>query len=194
VLRHPAPRYRLVRRRKGGVFQTILAAVGGALGLLVLLTLVGAGGTAWAAWTYFTADLPSLDEIHVSTFQSTKIYDRHGGLLWEVYDPQHGRRTYRSIDQIPRNLIDATLAVEDPTFYSNSGVDPMGLLRAIYINATGRGSSGASTVTMQLVRQVILPENDEQSLRRKVREAILANQLTDRYSKDKILELYLNEI
>jgi hypothetical protein len=92
-LRHPAPRYRLVRRRKGGVLRTILAAVGSALGLFVLLLVVGAGGTAWAAWAYFTADLPSVDQIHVSTFQSTKIYDRHGGLLWEVDDPQHGRRT-----------------------------------------------------------------------------------------------------
>ncbi len=194
VLRYPAPRYRLARRRKGGMLRTILAAVGSTLGLFLALMVVGAGGTAWAAWTYFTADLPSVDQIHVSNFQSTKIYDRHGGLLWEVYDPQNGRRTYRPIDQIPRNLIDATLAAEDPTFYSNSGVDPMGLIRAVYINATGQGSSGASTVTMQLVRKVILPEKDEQSFRRKVREAILANQITDRYGKDKILELYLNEI
>src|SRR5205823_2431462 len=103
-------------------------------------------------------------------------------------------RTYRTIDQIPRSLIDATLAAEDPTFYSNSGVDPIGIVRAVYINLRGEGTSGASTITMQLVRRVILPEKDEQSARRKIREVILANQLTDRYGKDKILELYLNEI
>jgi penicillin-binding protein 1C len=194
MLRHSTLRYGQQRRRKGSGLRMALVAALGTLGLLAALLLGGAGGTAWAAWTYLTYDLPSVEQITVSDFQSTKIYDRHGGLLWEVYDPQHGRRTYRTIDQIPRNLIDATLAAEDPTFYSNSGVDPVGILRAIRINLLGEGSSGASTITMQVVRMAILPEKDEASWRRKIREAILASQLTDHYGKDKILETYLNEI
>ena len=90
VLRHPTPYVRRGRQHKGSGLRALLAGLGGGLGLFLLLLVGGTAGGAWAAWTYITYDLPSVDNIQVSTFQSTKIYDRHGGLLWEVDDPQKG--------------------------------------------------------------------------------------------------------
>lgn len=200
VLRRQRPHYRRAidpaTQRKGGHMRTLVAGLLSSTLLLVLLVLGSAGGAAWGTWLYLTGGLPaptSLEQ-HVTTFQSTKIYDRHGNLLYEFSDPQLGKRTYLNIDQLPPDLINATIASEDPTFRDNQGVDFRGLLRAVWINVSRQGTSGASTITMQLVRRVLLPEKDEPSFRRKAREAILANQLSQTYSKDKILEIYLNDI
>ncbi|MBF6613118.1 MAG: PBP1A family penicillin-binding protein [Chloroflexi bacterium] len=146
------------------------------------------------AYAYFAKDLPSVDNIHGIQFQTTRIYDRHGNLLYEMYDPDIGKRTYATIDQLPKSLINATIAVEDSTFEQNNGVDLRAIIRAFYINLTNKGSSGASTITQQLVRRVLLPEKDEKTFTRKIREAILAVRVNDKYSKEKILEIYLNEI
>ncbi|HUS13397.1 MAG TPA: PBP1A family penicillin-binding protein [Chloroflexia bacterium] len=194
--RHP----RLHRRttvpvRTGASYvRTFLAGLLGSTLRFMLVLAAGAGGVAWAAWSYVTDGLPAVTDMQITNFQSTKIYDRTGRLLYEISDPRLGKRTYLSIDQLPPDLLNATIAAEDPTFRDNAGVDLRGLLRAVYINLTNKGSSGGSTITMQLVRNVLLPEKDELSMRRKVREAIMANRVSQTYSKDKILEIYLNDI
>src|SRR5688572_23160162 len=170
-----------------------LSIVGGLLlfGLLSILTLAA---TAYGAYEFFAKDLPSIDDIKAVKFETTRIYDRYGTPLYEMYDPNQGKRTYVTIDKMPPSLIAATIAVEDKSFEQNSGVDPEGILRAVYINFTNQGQSGGSTITQQVVRLILLPERDERTWTRKIREAILALRVTERYSKEQIIEIYLNEI
>jgi 1A family penicillin-binding protein len=127
---------------------------------------------------------------------SNKVYDRYGRLLYEMPAAYGGSHSPVPLDQVPLYLRQATIAVEDASFYQNPGVDARGILRALWTNLRGGEiRSGGSTITQQLVRNLLLSpeEASEQTLRRKLREAILAWQLTQRYSKDEILELYLNE-
>jgi penicillin-binding protein 1C len=128
-------------------------------------------------------------------FASTFYYDRNGVQLYEAFN--EGRRTNVSIRNIPQVLIDATLAIEDDSFYSNPGIDVQATLRAFlqYVNLA-EGSTGGSTITQQLVRNVLFPPEyrAERSIQRKLEEIGLALVLTQRKSKDEILELYLNEI
>jgi 1A family penicillin-binding protein len=169
--------------------------------LLTLLTLFICVGSsaAVAAYAYVAAQLPSPDELwgRSLSFASTQIYDREGGLLYEVVDPQGGRRTRVPLYRISLYAQQATIATEDRNFYRNPGFDPVGIVRAIWQNVTEREVvSGASTITQQLARSVLLSpeERGEKSLRRKIKEVILAAEITRRYPKDTILELYLNQI
>ena len=152
------------------------------------------------AWNYFSEDLPALDSVEASQFQTTRIYDRNGVLLYEVNDPLTGFRTYSPLDEITGGgendyLVDATVAAEDRTFWDNMGIDPVAIARGVIINLTGNGSSGASTITQQLARQ-LYPETIgfERNYFRKMREAIVAMQLTDAYPKETIIEMYLNSV
>ncbi|MFQ5854806.1 MAG: transglycosylase domain-containing protein [Anaerolineae bacterium] len=129
------------------------------------------------------------------TFQTTRIYDRRGKLLDEVYG--EGRRTWVPLDEIPEALKQATIATEDKTFYSNTGIDPLAIGRAFWQNVqAGAVVSGGSTITQQLVRLIVFPyeQRIQQTISRKVNESLLATRLTQMWSKDKILETYLNEI
>lgn len=129
------------------------------------------------------------------SFQTTRIYDRHGILLDEVYG--EGRRTWVPLDEIPESLQQATIATEDKTFYNNNGVDPRAIVRAFWQNMqAGRIVSGGSTITQQLVRQIAFTYEQrlEQTLSRKLVEIQLAIRLTQMWSKDRILETYLNEV
>src|SRR5215210_2503264 len=136
--------------------------------------------------------------------ETTQIYARDGQtLLYELVDPQGGRRTVVDLSRIPKALRDATVAVEDANFYENPGVDLRGIIRALVLNYQQdcqgdqcRPVSGGSTITQQLVRNVLLPteERTRISLDRKLREAILAYRVSREYSKDQILALYLNEV
>jgi 1A family penicillin-binding protein len=160
--------------------------------IVVACLTVVAGVSAYA---YFAQSLPSAERLAGRTVaQSTKIFDRNGELLFEVFDPNSGRRTVVPITRIPLVLKQATIATEDQSFYSNPGVDVRGLLRAIYYLAqTGRPvSGGGSTITQQLVKNTLL--TPEPTIERKIREAILAFEVTRLYSKDQILEFYLNTI
>ncbi|MBP7964738.1 MAG: transglycosylase domain-containing protein [Caldilineaceae bacterium] len=126
-------------------------------------------------------------------FQTSRIYDRNGVLLAELSD--EGRRTWVSLDRISPFLIQATIATEDATFYSNTGVDPFRIAGAALQNAQEGGVvSGASTITMQLARNLFLgyDQRYDQNMDRKVLEAGLAADLTTLYTKDEILEMYLN--
>src|SRR6266545_6661926 len=129
--------------------------------------------------------------------ETTQIFARDGTLLYELVDPQGGRRTVVDLDRIPKALRDATIAVEDANFYDNPGVDLRGILRALLQNYQSQDVvSGASTITQQLVRNVLLPPEDRTriSFERKLREAILAYKVSRKYSKDQILGIYLNEV
>jgi len=128
---------------------------------------------------------------------STKIYDRDGRLLYEVALPQEGAHTYLRLEEISPALRQATIATEDASFYSNPGFDVFALGRALVQNLrAGEVVTGGSTITQQLVRNLYLSpeERSSQSIQRKVRETILAFRLTRHMSKDKILELYLNQV
>jgi membrane peptidoglycan carboxypeptidase len=153
-------------------------------------------GVLLVGYAAIARDLPMPDELQAraSHFASTLIYDRDGNVLNEVGDPNFGRRTAVPLDRISPYLIDATIATEDPNFYRHPGVDPVGLLRALYYAVKERSLSGpgGSTITQQLVKLTFL--SSERTLTRKVKEAILAAELTRRYPKDTILQIYLNEL
>jgi penicillin-binding protein 1C len=130
------------------------------------------------------------------TFETTRIHDRNGQLLWEIFG--EGKRTRVPLSQIPQGLIDATVATEDDTFYENIGLDAPSLVAALVANLRNPEGRpvGGSTITQQLVKHLVFDyeERAAASYDRKTREVILAWIMNRRYSKDEILELYLNEI
>lgn len=126
-------------------------------------------------------------------FQTTRLYDRNGALLAELFE--EGRRTWVPLSRVSSHLIDATIATEDATFYRNRGIDPLRIAAAFIRNAReGEVVSGASTITMQLARNLFLGPDQryDQSFDRKLLEAGLAQELTEIYTKDELLEMYLN--
>src|SRR5260221_12923611 len=147
---------------------------------------------------YIFWDLPSLDSLPNSYMTpSVRVTDRNGQLLYEIIPQNGGRNTVLSIDSIPQCLKDATIAVEDKNFYVNPGIDITGIIRALWINIKGGETvAGGSTITQQVVRNLLLSQNErtERTLRRKLREAVLAWQMTQKLSKDEILAMYLNQI
>jgi penicillin-binding protein 1C len=172
----------------------------GILGILFFGIIIAIIVLSVLIFQYFriASDLPSVDDLraYASKFETTRIYDREDNLIYEIIDPNAGRRTYVTIDEISPYLIAATIATEDKDFYTNPGFDPWGILRALWQNYTsGEVVSGASTITQQLARTLLLsPEERVQiSTRRKAREIVLAAEITRKYSKNEILEIYLNE-
>ncbi|GAB4536232.1 MAG: PBP1A family penicillin-binding protein [Anaerolineae bacterium] len=162
---------------------------------LALLTIA----VAVAGYFFIAAELPSPEELQRQTFRfaSSEIQDRYGNRLWELIDPNAGRRTWVPLSHVSPYLQQATIATEDRFFYQNVGVDPIAIARAVYYNVTeGEIVSGGSTITQQLARSVLLSpqERSEKTLSRKIREAVLAVELARRYPKDRILEVYLNQI
>src|SRR6266542_2979790 len=145
-------------------------------------------------YAYYARELPDYTQLDTRrVFQTARILDRNGELLGEFTDPEGGRRTLIPLAEIPKPLQDATIASEDGAFYSHPGFDPRAIARALWQNFRGqRVVSGASTITQQLVKNTLL--SSEVSADRKIKEAFLAIELTRRYSKDRILELYLNEV
>jgi len=141
---------------------------------------------------FFGQDLPSAEDLAKDPLAvSTKVYDRTGTQL--LYQFEVERRDIVSIDTIPQLMIDATLAAEDKTFWTNPGIDVFALARAVRDDLLHKQVvSGASTITQQLVKQRIV--GNEVSLARKIKEGILAVEVTRTYSKKQILELYFNQI
>jgi penicillin-binding protein 1C len=170
----------------------LLAALAG-----IILLLVG-GSVALYEYYKIAATLPSVADLQqrASSFETTRIFDRNGNLLYEILDPTAGRRTFITLDKISPYLVAATIATEDKSFYNHPGFDWTAIVRAFWQNFQGGETiSGASTITQQLARGLLFSpeERTEQSYIRKVREALLAAEITRRYTKDQILELYLNE-
>ncbi|MEK6222203.1 MAG: transglycosylase domain-containing protein, partial [Chloroflexota bacterium] len=147
-----------------GLFASVLLA----LGLLsVMLTQYYA----------IAATLPDVDELqgHASIFETTYILDRNGNQLYEILDPNEGRRTYVPLAKISPFMVAATIATEDEAYYSHPGFNWLAILRAFWVNlASGETISGASTITQQLVRAILLDpeEAGQRTYRRKIREAL----------------------
>jgi penicillin-binding protein 1A len=153
--------------------------------------LLAAGAFAYVVWKY-SQDLP--EHAQLQNYEPpvmTRVHAGDGGLLAEYAKE---RRLYLPIQAMPRLLISAYLSAEDKNFYTHNGIDPEGIARAVVTNFRNRGSrqQGASTITQQVAKNFLL--SGEQSYERKIREALIALKLESTFSKDKILELYLNEI
>jgi membrane peptidoglycan carboxypeptidase len=143
--------------------------------------------------------LPSPDQlVERSSDQSTQIFDKNGGLLYTIYGEQN--REFVSIDKIPEHTKWALLAAEDIEFYQHKGVDYAGIARAVIQNLTaGTVVRGASTITQQLVKTTILydvlgEEAYRQTYTRKIKEILITMQVEQTFSKDEILQMYMNEI
>src|SRR6266446_6807676 len=151
----------------------------------------GVGG----ALAYYQSQLPLLNGIaNHTSFQSTRIYDRKGRLLYELYDPKYGRRTYVDYNNISPLLLKATVAAEDHSFWQNSGVDFQGILRAIVANLQNQSVvQGGSTITQQLIKNQLFLDQPR-TVQIKGEEALLAYGLTGQYPKWKIMEMYLNTV
>ena len=191
---------RILRRRKkqnnGLLLRLLLGMVAIVFFAIALLGLSGIG-TVVGVYAYYAKDLPDPGQIETAQeeFETTKIYDRTGQvLLYEIFDPRLGDRTWVPVDQIPLHLGQATIAIEDKSFYDNPGFDIRGIARAFYYNLRGGPIQGGSSITQQLIKNVLIPpeERYKKLYSRKIKEVILALEISRRYSKDQILEWYLN--
>jgi 1A family penicillin-binding protein len=146
---------------------------------------------SFVAFGIFATTLPSPDKLtNRDIEQSTKIYDRHGELLYDIYGNEN--RTLVQLGDIPDSMKKATIAIEDKNFYEHRGFDPLGILRSIPDILFERKLVSGSTLTQQLVKNALL--SSEQTITRKAKEFILAIEIENKYSKDEILQIYLNEI
>lgn len=152
----------------------------GVLGLFLVFGII---------FPIFALNLPSPDKLVRREGYSTKIYDRNQVLLYDIFTNE--RRTPVQFENIPVFLKNATIATEDKNFYQHEGFDALGVLRGFSRLFTSGRAQGGSTITQQLVKNVLL--SSERSLPRKIREFILAVQIERKYSKDEILQMYLNE-
>src|SRR5438128_8900933 len=158
-----------------------------------ILFLVGVGAVAGLIW-HFSKDLPDYSQLQdYEPPVMTRVHATDGSLLGEYAKE---RRLYLPIQAVPKMVINAFLAAEDKNFYEHGGIDFSGMARAAVIYAQNYGSNrrpqGASTITQQVAKNFLL--TNEVSFTRKIKEALLAMRIERAYSKDKILELYLNEI
>ncbi|MBU2101113.1 PBP1A family penicillin-binding protein [Patescibacteria group bacterium] len=147
----------------------------------------------YIGFIYFTTNLPESNKIgSFNIAESTKLYDREGKVLfYEIYKEE--KRTLVSAEDIPDVLREATLAIEDASFYYHGAFDVRGIARAFFINfVKGRLDQGGSTITQQLAKNTFL--SPEKTITRKLREAVLAIKLERVMSKDQILDLYLNQV
>src|SRR5512132_2801597 len=161
---------------------------------LVVILAVGvlaAGVSAFWVLSILPRSLPSVTQLE--SFEpsvGSKVYDENDEQITEFHVE---RRIFVPLAQMPPALKQAVIATEDARFYSHFGVDPMGIARAVYQNfRRGRIVEGGSTITQQLAKVLFL--TPDRSLDRKLKEAVLAVELERRYSKDRILEMYLNQI
>jgi len=144
-----------------------------------------------AAFIYLFKDLPSPTRLASDNLpQSTKIYDRNGKLLYTIYSDKN--QSFIPLAQIPKHLQYATIAIEDRNFYKHGAIDIKGMLRAAYATIFKKELQGGSTLTQQLVKTSLL--TPERTIKRKLKEILLAFATEIIYPKDKILEMYLNQV
>ncbi|MCX6807690.1 MAG: penicillin-binding protein [Patescibacteria group bacterium] len=154
---------------------------------------VGCAVLVFGYLAYALYDLPSMDQLQTGAFdQSTKVFDRNGGLLYEIHGANTGRRTIVSLSEISPNFTNALLAAEDDEFYKHGGFDWKGLIQGAVLNPlTGKRLRGGSTLTQQLIKNSLL--TPERSVKRKIRELVLAIMAESKFTKDEILEMYCNQ-
>lgn len=168
--------------------------------LLVTTVIVGIGAaTIYSIYTSYAAQLPdaSIIELQQDEFETVRIYDRTGNyLLYESIDPRpfRGDRRYLDLRTMSPWVYQSAVALEDRNFWENPGINVRGLFRAFVSNMQGGVVQGGSSITQQLIKNIIIPveERAQQSYARKIKEVILAMEVTRRYPKEKILEWYLN--
>ncbi|MEE9277986.1 MAG: transglycosylase domain-containing protein [Dehalococcoidia bacterium] len=206
-------RRRRQRRRARQQHSAVPAWVWGPIGLVVvLIAVVGVGaGAAYSVYRSFADDLVEPEAILETqrALGTSKVFDRggaNGTLLFEFADPLSGLRNPVRLQDVSEYLINATVATEDASFWENSGINIRGLARAAWENLNlGLGSgdflggSGGSSITQQLVKNVLIPPEERTGRTRerveaKLKESILAIELTEKYPKQQILEWYLNSI
>jgi 1A family penicillin-binding protein len=161
------------------------------VGLFVLVSGSVGGMAALWAFTVLPRSLPPVTALEtLQPVQGSRIYDDNDELLTELHVE---RRIFVPLARVPKVLRDAIIATEDRRFYSHWGIDPIGIGRAVYQNyRRGRIVEGGSTITQQLAKLLFL--TPDKSLDRKLKEAVLAFELERHYSKDRILEMYLNQV
>jgi len=185
----PAPR----KPRRGGFGRFLARLAGAAAAIVVLIALVGAAG-GYIAYQRFSADLP--DVAGLQNYQPpvmSRVFSGDGRLMAELATERRIFVPYAAIPDIVRR---AFVSAEDQNFWTHPGVDPVAIVRAGIIDfmhmGQGRRPEGASTITQQVAKNMLL--DNQLSLARKIREAILAMRIEANLSKQRILELYLNEI
>ena len=161
------------------------------LAIVMLLGIAGAGAAGYVAYKELATGLPDVSALQdYQPSLVTEVYDRHEELIAEFFVE---KRRLVHLSEIPAHVRNATIAAEDSRFYSHGGVDYIGIGRAVWVNLrAGTTREGASTITQQVARNLFLTR--ERTLRRKIREAILARRIEKRYDKDSILQIYLNQI
>ncbi len=208
VVRHVALQRRQRRRVAERTGARQIVRVAGIVLLVVVLVVVGvfASGVSAAAsaYAYFTRDLPEPEQIEAAeeNFETTKIYNRTGEtLLYEVIDPFGGDRTWVALDQIPEDLICATVAIEDRNYWENPGINLRGMARALWADVQGQQIQGGSSITQQLIKNIVIEDElryvsaegpEWRDYERKITEILLAYRITQKYSKEQLLEWYLN--
>ena len=192
------------RRRHKNTYSIAKRALQIASVLVVIVAFLGIAipaatvAAAAAVYSYFTKDLPDPSQIVKvqNGFQTTKLYDRNGTLLYEIIDPTGGDRQWVKFNDISPYLRCATVANEDRRFYESQGFDVRGTLRAVVNNLQGGQTQGASNIAQQLVKNVLTPPEERAGPKRtlavKIREALLAMEVTRRYDKKLLLEWYMN--
>jgi penicillin-binding protein 1C len=174
---------KIVKKKSTLILLTYLAS-------FVLATMVIFFFGIIIVFAYFSRELPSPNQLLERSFElSTRFYDRNGELIYEVYGDKN--RTLVTMKEIPLDVIHATLAAEDSEFYQHQGYSVRGMARALRNTFTGEGLQGGSTLTQQVIKNTLLSQ--ERTLIRKIKEMILSLQLENRYSKDEIIQMYLNE-
>ncbi len=164
----------------------------------IIILIVAAGSVGVYQYFKIASGLPSVDDLpaRAANFETTRILDRNGNVIYEILDPNAGRRTYVPLEKISPYLIAATIATEDKEYYNHPGFDPVAVARAFVQNYTaGEIVSGASTITQQVARMLLLDDSERftRTYERKAREIVLAAEITRKYSKEEILEIFLNE-
>ncbi|MGE5041598.1 MAG: transglycosylase domain-containing protein [Candidatus Levyibacteriota bacterium] len=184
-----SPYSRVSRLSRSKLNRTIL------ISKLVRFGFFGLIGLTVIFFLYFlwvSRSLPTLGQLsNAGVKDSTKIIDKNGVVLYSIYKDYN--RLYVPLKDIPKTLQDATISTEDKDFYTNSGFSLAGIIRGIILDPFLKGrATGGSTITQQLVKNLLL--TSERSITRKVNELILAIQVNSKFSKDQILELYLNNV
>ncbi|TSC85476.1 MAG: Uncharacterized protein G01um10147_1137 [Microgenomates group bacterium Gr01-1014_7] len=161
------------------------------LSTFMLTMVVGFLLLLFASVVFFATQIPSPDELtNREIAQATKIYDKDGELLYDIFEDYN--RTPIKLEDVPEHVKQATLSIEDKDFYKHSGFSIPGIIRSVFELAVYRQIQGGSTLTQQLVKNALL--SGERTITRKLKEFILAVQVERVYTKDQILEMYLNEI
>ncbi|MBI1862903.1 transglycosylase domain-containing protein [Candidatus Microgenomates bacterium] len=157
--------------------------------VVVGLILVGVIGM-FGVFAWFSRDLPAPGKLSQTAQSATVFYDRDGKVLFEMYKDRN--RVPVESNEISKYVKDATVAIEDKNFYRHKGFSETGIIRALFSIVTKQGFQGGSTITQQLIKNVLLDARQTPS--RKIKEIILATEVERRYTKDQILNMYLNEV